>query len=279
LRNNSLPEVNVSNHRYDKRYEHDNEQYPPELVGVHPMGDGGLVEYPYRHYFELKHVNRIVRFTKDMNVLEVGSGNGRWVMSIAPFVKHYTGVDSDHEGMTIARAGVERLGITNVDLKEMDIGDFKGERPYDLIYFSGVCEFLEDDQIHDALKNVSPYFTSRTMILDRSTTNHKQPSVERVHGGFYTYRTPKQLQDMFGKHGFVLQYQNRSYRPLRGGRFVSKSPLEATIRRLVESTRPASFYLMHSLSFLADIIHPTQIASKGVSHDFSLFSRQGYSNI
>ncbi len=272
--NNSLSEANLSNHHYDKQYEENYEHYPPELVGVHPMGGGGLVEYPYRHYFELKHVKRIVSLTKDMNVLEIGSGNGRWIISIAPLVKHYTGVDSDHEGMTIAREEIDRCGITNVDLREMDIGDFKGDKPYDLIYFSGVCEFLEDDQIHDTLKNMAPWFTSKAIVLDRSTINYKVPSVQRVNDGFYIYRTPQQLRDIFGKHGFVMEYRKRSYRPLRGGRFVSKSPLEPTLRRLVETTKPASFYLMRSLSFLADMIRPTQIASKGVSHDFSLFSKK-----
>jgi hypothetical protein len=272
-RKTSRLEDNLSQHRYDKQYEDDYGAYPPELVGVHPMGGGGLVEYPYRHYFELQHVNRIVRFTRDMNVLEIGSGNGRWVVSVAPFVKHYTGVDSDHEGMTIARAEIQRLGIANVDLREMDIGDFKGDRPYDLIYFSGVAEFLEDDQLHVALKNFSPWFKDTTILLDRSTLNRNRPSVQRSRDGFYIYRTPLQLEEIFGEYGFVLKYHKPSYRPLRGGRFFAMSSLESTARSVIEMTKPVSFYLMRGLSFLADIIHPTQLTSQGVSHDFSLFSR------
>ncbi|MGO8823214.1 MAG: class I SAM-dependent methyltransferase [Desulfomonilaceae bacterium] len=260
----------MSQTHYVKEYENRPEGYPWQLVGVHPMGGGGLVEYPYRCYFELKHLRQIVPLTKNMNVLELGCGNGRWIKSLAPLVKHYTGVDSDQEGITIARE--RTLDITNVDIQELNIRDFRGDRSYDFVYFSAVSEYNEDNILHIVLENLSKWFTPTTIIVDRSTINYKQSSINREKNGCYVYRTPQQIEDIYGKHGFVLQYTKRSYRPLRLGRFLSKQPLEPTLSRVIEVTQPVSFYVMLSLSFLADILHPTERTSLGISHDFFLFS-------
>ena len=61
---------------------------PPQLVGMYPLGQEGLLEAPYRRYFETRHLKKIVRFHERMNILELGSGNGRWAVSLAPLVYH-----------------------------------------------------------------------------------------------------------------------------------------------------------------------------------------------
>lgn len=248
---------------------------PAQLVGMYPLGGGGLVEAPYRHYFELQHLSKIVRFHHAMNVLELGSGNGRWAVSLAPLVSDYTGVDLTPRAIEIAQGVVSGRMIKNVTFHEMSILDFKGDRPYDVIYFSSVSQYLEDDQIHQVLNNLSSWVTPSTIIVDRSTVKYRQREILERPGYYSILRTPDELDKIFKEHGFALSYYKRSYRFLRGAQFLIHPPLNRILPAIVKWTQPVSLYLMLALSWIADIINPIPFKEDDWSHDFLLFKQFG----
>lgn len=245
---------------------------PPELVGCHPMGGGGLIGAPYRCYFGALHLRRAVPFDRSMNVLELGCGNGRWIAELAPRVQHYTGVDFNREGLDIAQEVIRRKGLDNVRLVEGSIVEFAGDRPYDVVYFSGVTQYLEDAQIHGVLDRLAPFLTDRTVVVDRSTVNLKARVVHDVPGYYCIYRTPDEIAGIVAAHGFHLAYHRRSYRYLRGGERLARSAAAGPLARLVRALRPASYWVLWAWSWALDRVRPPKAAPEG-SHDFLVFRR------
>lgn len=229
------------------------EDLPDDLVGMIPIGEGGLSEVEYRHYFELKHLKKIVKFTHDMNVLELGCGNGRWIRSLAHYVNHYTGVDFSKKALNIARK--KTMWIGNVSLYNQSIVNFWCRRTrmlYDVVYFGGVSQYIEDDEMHTILDNLKSCVKPTTVIVDRSTVNLEKRGVIKTDEYHSIYRTSQELKDIYEKHGYGCIYQKQSYRYLRG--------------------KPISLnnYIMLLQSYILDLSSPVK---KDWSHDFFVFMR------
>jgi 2-polyprenyl-3-methyl-5-hydroxy-6-metoxy-1,4-benzoquinol methylase len=255
----------------DPRYRNSSSSYPHQLIGIYPLGNGGLLEVAYRHYFEFQHLKSLVSLNSTINILELGSGNGRWALSIAPLVKHYTGVDLSREAIDISIRDCQVKQIRNVDFHNKSITDFLGDRFYDLVYFSGVTQYLEDAQIHGILRNLSPWFKPNTCILDRSTVNfHHRSAVDR--GDYFSiYRTSQEIIDIFAAHGLLFQYQSRSYRYMRGSRWLFGRPILDVMPKLIDMAKPFSYYGMLFIFWLVDFVKPISFEQRGWSHDFFLF--------
>jgi SAM-dependent methyltransferase len=246
---------------------------PRQLVGVYPLGGGGAMEAPYRHFFELRHFLSIAPLRPDMSVLELGSGNGRWALSIAPLVQTYTGVDLSPRAVEIAREDAASRGLRNVDFRELSILDFRPDRAYDLIYFSGVSQYLEDEQLGAVLQNLSPGFKPDTLIIDRSTVNYRAREILRRENYYSILRTPEELRALFAERGFRLDYCRRSYRFLRGARFLTARPWNRLVTAFVLGVQPLSLWLLYGFSWLADTLHPIPFEGGDRSHDFLVFRR------
>jgi ubiquinone/menaquinone biosynthesis C-methylase UbiE len=256
-----------------RKYRNSTANIPPKLVGVFPMGRCGIVEVFYRHYFELKHFKKQVHLNRDMNVLELGCGTGRWASSLAPLVKHYTGVDFSQSSLDIAQEDLDTHRIENVLLLKQSILDFKGERPYDVVYFSGVTQYIQEEDIGIILANIAPCLTEKTIIVDRSTVNYRKREEHSVKDYFAIFRTPTDLEEIFVPYGFRLIYSKRSYRFLRGSSFLMAKGYKNFLLASVQLTRPFSYYLLLAMSLIADVVHPVQFEGGDRSHDFFIFKR------
>src|SRR5215831_10565692 len=121
-----------------------NQNTAPALMGVATYGAGGLLEAAYRHSEELNRFEKMARPTKASRVLELGSGNGRWIVSLAPRVRNYTAVDFSNQMISHAKQRVHALGLQNVIFIEASLVDFRTEEKFDIIYISGVSMYLND---------------------------------------------------------------------------------------------------------------------------------------
>ncbi len=246
---------------------------PSELVGVFPMGRCGIVEVFYRHFFEVRHVKQQVRFHKEMHVLELGCGTGRWALSLSPLVKSYVGVDFSRSSLATAERNVSRAGLDNVQFHCRSITTFTESRPLDVIFFSGVTQYLQDDEISAILDNLSPCMQDSTILIDRSTVNYKKRENFQQQDYFAIFRTPAEIQNLFASHAFQLRYSKRSYRFLRGRSILQARRYRKMIIRAVQLTRPVSYFALLFLSFIADVIHPIPFEGGDRSHDFFIFDR------
>ena len=246
---------------------------PPPLIGVHGMGGGGLVEVWYRHYFEFRHLKRICRFRKDMKVLELGCGNGRWALSIAPKVKDYVGVDFSKSALRVAQKQIKKNKLQNVLLIEKNITEFISSDTFDVIYLSGVSQYLTDEEFKLTLGHIRTSCLPATVIVDRSSINVKQREIMENRNYWALFRTPDELAMLLKTIGFALVYKKRSYRFLRGAKLLLHRRLKNLLTMLVYWTRPLSFHLLHLITILADALKPVSFEGGERSHDFFVFKQ------
>lgn len=253
----------------DHRYKNCPLGTPDQLVGMYPLGEGGLVEAAYRHYFELKHLKKLVSFSKQWEILELGCGNGRWALSLAPLVRHYTGVDVSPKALQIARKNLLSKKINNIALYESSVLEFKSDRQYDFIYFSGMSQYLQDDELRTVLKSLTRNFKQNTIIVDRSSVHCLRRDIIERTDYYSVLRTPQEIKNIYAEGNFQFKYSNRSYRYLRGGKYLQRN-FSHSLPAFIEVTQPVSFYLMYGASYLTDLVCPSSL---DVSHDFFLFQR------
>jgi len=246
---------------------------PPALFGVHPMGGGGALEVFYRHYHEVRHFRSSVPLTAATRFLELGCGNGRWILSLAPHVGHYTAVDFSPAALQIARARVAESGLDNVEFLEQSLADFTPRLPCDVVYFSGVTQYLHDEEIRSVLERIAPWTTPVTVIVDRSTVNERRREDYRRDDYWAVFRKPEELAALFAPHGFILASRRRSYRFLRGGGWWRWKPVAAIAVPLARLTRPLSWQALAAFSLLADGLAPKPFEGGERSHDFLVFHR------
>lgn len=247
-------------------------QMPPELIGCTPLGGGGMIESPYRYYFETRHFKKRVKLDRSMNVLELGCGNGRWTVALAPLVKHYTGVDFSRDGLRVAESSALKYGLNNVEFVERSITDFEGTGTYDVIYFSGVSQYLHDEEMDRVLGQLASHMHDKTIIVDRSTVNYTARNVHDTDDYFCIYRTPEEVIGLFEKHGYSNTYQQHTYRYLRGGERLLNSWMGKWLPAATRLLKPVSLYLLLAMTWGLDTVRPPLI--KGY-HDFFIFKQTG----
>jgi ubiquinone/menaquinone biosynthesis C-methylase UbiE/DNA-binding transcriptional ArsR family regulator len=78
-------------------------------------------------------------------VLDVGTGTGRMLQLLSPHAERVVGVDLSPAMLAVARAGVERASLRNVQLRQGDIYALPVERDaYDLVLVHQVLHYLDD---------------------------------------------------------------------------------------------------------------------------------------
>ena len=244
-----------------------------ELMGVSGIGGCGLTEVLYRHFEELRHLRKIVAFDRQKTVLELGSGNGRWAISIAPLVKQYIAVDFSQQMLDLSRQRAENLHLDNISFCLASAQDFTPEMPVDVVYLSGVSQYLHDAELKALLVRLKPSLQPDVLLVDRSTIHRRQRLLSIQQGYFCIYRTAEELKQVFEEGGFLLHYRCRSYRFLNVpgimGRLLSCSPSA----NVVSLTAPISFHLLRGVAWLSERIWGPTGELADYSHDFFIYNR------
>jgi len=236
-----------------------------DWFGVSPIGECGQTEVYYRHYEELRHIKRIVNFSKEKTVLELGSGAGRWVLSLAPLVKSYIAVDSSYRMLEIAKCRVDTMNLTNVIFKQCSLQEFIPMGKFDIIYLSGVSQYLNDEDLDLFLQRLKFSLEPSGILIDRSTVHRRSRANLETDDYFSVYRTSEEIIQIFQKHGLINYYHRQSYKclsvPERLRRWIATNTFANITRRLA----PVSYHLLRSIVFVL----PTSFTSKREMHDFS----------
>jgi SAM-dependent methyltransferase len=256
----------------------DQQVLPPELVGCLPLGGGGVVEALYRAHAEERHLRRIVRLDRSMNVVELGCGNGRWALAIAPRVATYVGVDFSAAGIGIAQSRAQEANLCNVSFELSSVGDYRSDRQFGLAYFSAVLQYIDDADLVRIVRSLCESLTPDAQILDRSSL--ASPHRETVNDGRYSsiYRTADELDALFAECGFRRTYRRRSHRYMRHriwDRLVRRLPgaMRRQVPDYVRASAPFSYQVIATLSRLEDWLWRPAADAHGRSHDFSLYQR------
>ncbi|MBP1183474.1 ArsR/SmtB family transcription factor [Methylobacterium sp. PvR107] len=101
------------------------------------------------------------------SLIDLGTGTGRMLGLLAPLAGRATGLDSSHAMLSVARANLERQGLTRVDLRQGDIHAPPFARAsFDLVVVHQVLHYLDDPAraLRGAARLVAP--GGRLLVVD-----------------------------------------------------------------------------------------------------------------
>lgn len=101
------------------------------------------------------------------SVLDLGTGTGRMLERIAPKFGRAVGVDANHAMLAVARANLEKAGLSRVELRQGDIYALPFPRgSFDVVIIHQVLHFLDDPgrAVREAAAMLSP--GGRLIVVD-----------------------------------------------------------------------------------------------------------------
>lgn len=101
------------------------------------------------------------------SLIDLGTGTGRMLGLLAPHAGRATGLDSSHAMLSVARANLERMGLSRVDLRQGDIhAPPFGRGGFDLVLVHQVLHYLDDPAraLREAARLVAP--GGRLLVVD-----------------------------------------------------------------------------------------------------------------
>jgi len=101
------------------------------------------------------------------NLLDLGTGTGRMLQLLAPRASRAVGLDASHAMLSVARANLERAGLTRVELRQGDIyAPPFGRDAFDFVLIHQVLHYLDDPAraIREAARLVAP--GGRLLVID-----------------------------------------------------------------------------------------------------------------
>lgn len=243
------------------------------LFGVHPMGGGGPLEVAYRHFLEVATFLAHVPLSPDMAVLELGCGAGRWGLSLAPRVARYVGVDISSGALEAASAAARQRGLQNATFVQCAAGDFEPERGFDVVYLSGISQYLSDTTLTGILARLQSSTRPGARLIDRSTVS-LGARTSMVRGTYASiYRTREELSQLATAQGWCCYACCPSYRVLRLTRLWRRVPHWAVQSVENQGTWRGIVRALERLSALADEVAPRALEGGRMSHEFSFFRR------
>ncbi len=207
----------------------------------------------------------------DMAVLEVGTGGGRWAFFLADYVKEIVAIDfSEHmirrANLALKQKQAQNLNA-NIRFEVAELTQFETEKKFDLIYFSGMLQYLSDSEVLDTIVRAKALLNPNGYMVSRDSVQGIQRVVLE---GEHTviYRTAAEYADLFQQHGFRQTYNDVSYPHTRFSTFASKLyrwPLMTfTMAKAIQMLLLKINDLIGDPRFLKKAHHLEALASNGV---------------
>ena len=155
----------------DRDYGSDSPEDKARYLGVRPVGTGDILEIPYRHYWELRNFKKLLPVKRPLRILELGCGSGRYAVSLASVASKMTAVDFSQVQLDVGIQDCRNAGISNVEFINASITDYEPEAGecFDVIYFSGVLQYVSDEEIETILNRLRNFLSPSGVIIERST--------------------------------------------------------------------------------------------------------------
>jgi SAM-dependent methyltransferase len=245
-----------------------------DLGGITTLGSLGAIESAYREREEERTLLSLVELRPDMTVLELGCGTGRWAVTMAPKVRRFIGVDISGSMLERARTRADGLGLTNVEWREASVLDAPLTERYDLIYLSGVSQYVHDADLGALITRLFAHLTAEGVVVDRSTVYHLQRDVVRTSEYFCIYRTAEELVESYERHGLALTQRTPSHRALLFPRPLAWLLRRTMVQRLISRGAPVSFSTLKALAALSETLLGPIGRARVRTHDFFVFRRK-----
>lgn len=245
----------------------------PDMPAI--LGCSSKIIADYRTEYEWKVFQELVNLSPMMNVLELGCGAGRWMGKLSPYVNKVVGCDFSENAINMAKNSPAIKSAQNVSLFCASIEEFMPEGLFDIIYFSAVLLYLNDDEVSAVIEKYKSklrcngYFVVRDSIADVAFS-------KRWTHYTATYRSISCLERLFNKSNFVLQNRRKAVPPIRYSFFWNSHKISKFYKHLKnDKIKKAFLGFMRCMSYRSNIsIFQNNINGNKYSHDFIIFTHK-----
>lgn len=224
-----------------------------------------------RHKIETKRFFKNVPLRKSCNFLELGCGSGRYAIDIAPLVKKVVAVDFSKKQIMQLEKIILKRGIKNIITRCEDVTEAKFKDKFDIIFLSGVTQYIDDEELMNLLKYLRMCLNSNGIIVSRDSLN----LFNTVYiGGVYPskYRSKKDFLDIFQKAGFENIKFFTAYSFIADG--MAKKLVPKSVRKVILNERIYLFIesclikIDKQLSYLMKVVKKINVDAE---HVFSMW--------
>lgn len=150
-------------------------------------------------------------------VLDLGAGVGQWAFRfVEQGAAHVTAVEYSAQLAEIGRREAANRGINNLDFVVSPAESFKSDKPFDLVFISGLFVYMNDDQAEKLVTELPRFCHANTCVLLRDGTGvQKRHEInnrfsQHLQADYSaTYRTAAEYAALFARHGFrVHRHEN-----------------------------------------------------------------------
>jgi ubiquinone/menaquinone biosynthesis C-methylase UbiE len=162
----------ISSRRVRENWESIARDFPEDMVSGSTdvnAPKGRRQQFEFRHRVELSTFLAHVPISTNSNVLELGCGSGRWLVSLAPMVRTITGVDFCSGSLDVAKKRLENRSLKNVKLLNESVVTVDPGEKFDIIYTSGVLQYLNDEEFRHCLENISRMLLPGGILVSRDS--------------------------------------------------------------------------------------------------------------
>lgn len=166
------------------------------------------------------------------NLVDLGTGTGRMLQLLAPRASRTVGLDASHAMLSVARANLEKAGLTRIELRQGDIYAPPFPRDtFDLVVIHQVLHYLDDPAraIREAARLVAP--GGRILVVDFAPHNLEFLREAQAHRrlGF----APDQVAGWLDEVGLDCTLTRQIAPPKKGGEQLTVSFWLGQDRRIV----------------------------------------------
>lgn len=148
------------------------------------------------------------------SMLDLGTGTGRLLEIFAPLYRRGVGIDLSREMLAVARANLDRAGLSNAQVRQGDIYQPPVERnAFDLVTIHQVLHYLDDPAraVREAAQCLRP--SGRLVIIDFAP--HGLEFLREEHAHLRLGFSDKQISDWFSEAG--IEYADMRECAPKGG--------------------------------------------------------------
>lgn len=250
-------------------------------VSEHPespaiLGSSTRLHADYRNLGEWHAFSELVRVEGQARVLELGCGGGRWVERLAPRSREVIGVDISQNAIALARERASRLGLSNVTYVVSSIVNYHPSGVFNLVYFSGILLYLNDDEVIRVLDNLRGHLAMDATIVVRDSLTETPYERKTPHYNAH-YRDAASISRLLERIGYRLQARRRATPQAISPRLINSRHADALYRACrVVGMGDAMLQVLHWAGRHSRWnLFPEALDGIKYSHDFLVYGSAG----
>lgn len=249
-------------------------QKDPQNAGVLSVFGKDKVARGFRFWRECEVFKQMVPSWKEKRVLEIGCGAGRWAFWLANTAAEVIAIDFSPEMIRLAEERRVKDAINNLHFSVCPAQEYTSTQPFDLIYLSGVDQYLTDEELSRLLANCEACLAPGGTLVDRVTLSLGETLPVETRSGYQCiYRNIQDLLNLFQQSGFQFKSRRPSHEKPRLDWMTENRRLRKHVESIFKRSPALGCRLVLWITKFLNLFQPLKINSER-SHDFLVFIKK-----